>query len=148
MKESSLRNLLKKSEIEKIQTQQELAKSLEEIALCETKIEELKNYLEMYKKEYHENCSKGTDLMMIQSYSYFINNIRSMVEYWTASLIQAYHKSEQAIAAFHQCENFDKKLTEKLQVVINERKALDEKKNEQLVNDILVTSNYFYRKIS
>lgn len=148
MKESSLKNLLKKSEIEKIEAQQALSESLEEVDHCKSKIEELTNYLEIYKKEYQSNCSKGTDLMMIQSYTYFINNIRTMVDYWKNELSLAYTKSEMAVEHYHQKENFDQKLFEKLQVVIKERKALDEKKSEQLVNDILVTSNYFFRKTS
>ena len=148
MKESSLKNLLKKTEIEKIQAEQHLSKSFDEVEHCKTKIEELTNYLEIYKKEYHTNSKKGTDLMMIQSYTYFINNIRGMVEYWNQQLVQSYAKLEQALTDFHKKDNFDTKLTEKLQVVVKERRALDDKISEQLVNDILVTSNYFFRKTS
>lgn len=148
MKENTLRNLTKLTEIQKLESQQELFQCLQEIDFCEKKISQLKEYLDLYKKEYHENSHQGTDLMMIQSYTYFINNIRSMVEYWQNQLQEAFKKSEVALEKYHQSENFDKKISEKLEKAVSLRKQETEKKNDQLVNDILVTSQYFFKKTS
>lgn len=148
MKEDSLRHLLKKSGLDKITSQRELKISLDEVDACEKKLTELKEYLDTYKKEYHQNCTQGTDMMMIQSYTYIINNIRYMVEYWQKELKNSLSKAQMAAKNFHKNKEFDETIASKLKEVIALRSARLEKKNEELTNDVLTTSHYFFKKSS